>query len=496
MTVISKTEYMLWRECPKNAWLKVHKPDIYYASELTEFDKSNIDNGIEVEEVARRLFPGGSLIVGRGEEARLMTRERLAARTPTLFQPIFERDGFLAAVDVLQLIAETSGYIIREIKSSTKAKEEHLYDVAFQTLLLRRCGLTIDRICLVHLNHDYVRMGDLDLANLFATVDVTTSVDEIEGTVAREIEEAHAYLSRDTEPAGSCPCIYKGRSQHCSTFRYSNPHVPEYGVHDISRIGNSPKKLKEMIDADVFELEKIPTHIELSDIQQAQIRAYNSGETVIKKEAIAGDLAKLTFPLYFIDYEAYPSAIPLFDQYSPYNQIPFQYSLHIARSQEETPIHKEFLHTTLEDPSEFFVRSLAENIGATGSIIVWNKTFESGINSGMARRLPGAQEFIAALNGRIYDLKDIFSKQYYVHKNLWGKVSIKNVLPVLAPHLNYSSLDIQEGGTASITWSKIVSGRVSEEARNKLSEALLKYSRMDSYAMYAIWRALNDMVAH
>jgi hypothetical protein len=233
----------------------------------------------------------------------------------------------------------------------------------------------------------------------------------------------------------------------------------------------------------------------LSDIQQAQIRAYNSGETVIRKEAIAGDLAKLTFPLHFIDYETYPSAIPLFDQYSPYNQIPFQYSLHIARSREEIPVHKEFLHTAPEDPSEFFVRSLAENIGATGSVIVWNKTFESGINSGMARRLPEAQGFIAALNGRIYDLKDIFSKQYYIHKNLWGKVSIKNVLPVLVPHLNYASLEIQEGGTASITWNKIVLGRLSQEACNQLCEALLKYCGMDSYAMYAIWRALNDMIA-
>jgi hypothetical protein len=242
MAEISKTDYMLWRECPKNAWLKIHKPDVYYASEVAEFEESIIDNGIEVEEVARGLFPDGLLIVGRSEEARQTTRRLLAAEAPTLFQPIVEQCGFVAAVDVLEFNSETRGYTIREIKSSTKQKEEHLYDVAFQTLLLRRSGMKIDRVYVVHLNPHYIRFGDLDLPNLFAGVDMTAMVDEIAGTITREIEEARAYLSHDVEQVGPCTCIYKGRSRHCRTFRYSNPHVPEYGVHDISRIGSSPKK--------------------------------------------------------------------------------------------------------------------------------------------------------------------------------------------------------------------------------------------------------------
>ncbi len=489
---ISKTDYIIWRECPKNAWIRIHKPDIYNALELSEFDRSIMESGNEVEEIARGLFSGGILIKGRDAAAQAKTAQLLVAKTPILFQPVFEKDGFLAAIDVLKRNDATDGYTIYEIKSSTKPKNEHLYDLAFQVLLLRRCGLKIDQAFITHLNPEYVRSGPLDLEKLFINADMTVKVEEVASVVAKEMEEAKAYLSSDKEPPGFCICIYRGRSRHCSTFKYSNPQVPEYGVHDIARIGNSPKKLKEMVDAGIFGLDKIPTHIGLSEIQQEQIRAFNSGTTARKSE-IAAELGTLAFPLYFIDYETYPSAIPLFDGYSPYHHVPFQYSLHIVNAPGEEPIRKEFLNTNMEDPSRPLAASLQEFIGPKGSIIVWNKRFESNINSAIAARIPDLKGFMDDFNSRIYDLMDIFSKQYYVHKDLWGKVSIKNVLPVLAPELSYKELDIREGGTAAITWLKIASGELNGAESERLREALKKYCGTDSYAMYAIWKALHQI---
>lgn len=495
MAAISKTDYILWKECPKNAWIRIHKPDVYGALELTEFEKSIIESGIEIEQVARRLFLGGIHVEGRDAAAQERARELLTARTPILFQPVFEKDGFLAAVDVLKRNGDSDGYTLYEIKSSTKPKEEHLYDIAFQVLLLKRLGLKIDQAFVTHLNSEYVRSGALDLASLFVHADMTVKVNELAEAVGREMEEARTYLLSNAEPPGPCACIYRGRSRHCTTFGYSNPQVPEYGVHDIARIGNSPKKLKEMVDAGIFALDQVPTHIGLSQIQQEQIRAYNSGKTAIRQAEIAAELGKLAFPLYFIDYETCPSAIPLFDRYSPYHHIPFQYSLQVLNRPNEEPLHKEFLKTEMEDPSRPLTLSLQENIGPSGSIIVWNKAFEANINKAIATRLPEFEQFMADLNGRIYDLKDIFSKQYYVHKDLWGKVSIKNVLPVLVPSLSYASLDIHEGGTASITWNKIAAGQLSEGECERLREALRKYCGMDSYAMYAIWRELHELIA-
>lgn len=122
-------------------------------------------------------------------------------------------------------------------------------------------GLNVNRAFLVHLNPDYVRNGEVDITQLFVTVDMTARIDQISDEVARETQEARTYLLRKAEPNGPCSCIYKGRAKHCTTFQYSNPDVPMYSVHDISHIGRSPKKLKELVDAGIFSLADVPAHI-------------------------------------------------------------------------------------------------------------------------------------------------------------------------------------------------------------------------------------------
>ena len=313
---------------------------------------------------------------------------------------MFEREECLAVVDILRCESGTNDWSIYEVESATKVKEEHVYDLAFQVALLRKHGINLKRAFLLVLNPDYVRQHDLDIQKLFTPVDPTTNVDDISETVSKEMQEARNYLLNESEPKGPCSCIYKGRSRHCSTFHYSNPDVPDYGIHDIARIGNSPKKLKELVDAGIFTLGDIPTDIKLTKGQRNQLRAYRTGETIIDKEAIAKELSELTFPLHFIDYETFASALPLFRDFSPYDQIPLQYSVHIVGSPEEEPIHRDFLHTESGDPTSSFLGSLREHVSAFGSVIAWNKAFECHVNDSIGRRFSPAREYIIELNDR------------------------------------------------------------------------------------------------
>ena len=220
-----------------------------------------------------------------------------------------------------------------------------------------------------------------------------------------------------------------------------------------------------------------------------------SRRPIIKADKIAEELRSLVFPIYFLDYETFPCAIPRFDGFSPYQQIPFQYSLHIVESSANNePNHFEFIHTSTDDPSPPFAESLQNNIGKIGTIIVWNKKFECGRNDELAKRIPSAQKFLADLNTRVYDLMDIFSKQYYVHHDFQGSTSIKYVLPVLAPELSYKKLNIQEGGTATQRWNEMMTGDLTNVEKETIAANLLEYCKLDTYAMYMIWRNLSQSV--
>jgi hypothetical protein len=493
--ILSKTDYLVYRECKKNAWMKIHKPDIYKSQPISKFEEMIMKTGGEVELFARKLFPTGILIEGGGSEAQALTHEYLQNKQPILFQAVFEKGGFLAAVDILEYDSEADCYSIYEVKSTNDIDEKtHYHDLAFQVNLLRNCGLKIEKTFLIHLNKEYVRVGDLNLPSLFQVVDVRDKIESLCEEVMTDMEQALTYLSQESLPAGHCACVYKGRSKHCTCFSMLNPDIPEYGVHDIARIGSSWKKLTEMIDGNFFHINTVPAHIKLSVIQQNQVDSYKLNKVIHDKEAISRELKSLKFPLYFIDYETLPCAIPRFNGFSPYNQIPFQYSLYILESPEAEPKLLEFLYVDSDDPSSHFVDSLKEHIGDEGNVIVWRMSFECGRNNEIATRIPEMKDFIDSLNGRVYDLEEIFLKQYYVDKGFRGSTSIKKVLPVLVPSLTYKELAIQDGGSAAETWSRLHSESLDGSEREKIVQDLKKYCGLDAYAMYAIWKELHGLV--
>ncbi len=493
--ILSKTDYILFRECPKNAWYKIQRPKIYFESELSEFEKAIMETGDEVELVARQLFPTGILIEGRDKNAQKHVQDYMSKSVVTLFQPTFVKDGFLATLDILKFDPKNNTCSVYEVKSTNSIDSKtHYHDLAFQVNLLKKMRYKIDTANIIHLNSEYIRSGAIDVTKLFKIEDVTSEIESLFDVVNKEMDEALEYISKEVEPKGYCCCIYKGRSKHCATFKHSNPQVPGYSIHDIARIGNSKAKLQEMVDIGVFELENIPEHIKLSNIQKNQVEAYVLDKTIIQEDKILEEFKNLSFPLHFLDYETYPCAIPRFDKFASYQQIPFQYSLHVLDSVGAELKHFEFLYTDSSDPSFEFINSIKENIGDSGTIIVWSKRFECKINMELAKRLPKFKAFIDSINLRVFDLMDIFGKQYYVHKDFHGKISIKSILPVLIPELSYEKLDIQEGGTASQRWNNLTIGDISDSKKEETINNLKEYCRMDTFAMHAIWEKLNKIV--
>ena len=494
---LSKTNYLVYRDCAHNAWVKVHKPEVYHAEPLSVFDQALIETGSDVDVRARALFPGGVLI-RRGDAAG--TAELVASRTPVLYQPVFETERYTTACDILVWNVDTGAYDLYEVKASTsgedrRAKDDlYAYDIAFQALVLKACSVPLGRLHLVRLNGSYVSDGTLDAAQLFTREDFTDRASALFEAVRSEMDAAHDLVSLADMPASPCSCIYKGRSSQCTSFDFINPTVPEYSVHDLTRIGASPKKLKSLVDAGILDVREVPADFELTLPQRHQVDAVKRRQPFVDLAALDAFLAQLAYPIAFLDYETYPCALPRFSGYAPFNHIPFQFSLHTVASPGAEAVHNEFLFTDTSCPDEPFVAALKAALPAEGTIIAWNKPFEKGINAKLAERLPAEAAGLAAINARVVDLMDVFSEQMVVHPEFRGKTSIKWVLPALVPTLSYKGLAIREGATASETWNAIVTGELEAGEADDARRNLLTYCGLDSLAMVEIWRALLAMV--
>jgi len=498
---LSKTNYLVYRDCAHNAWVKVHKPEVYRANPLSVFEQAIIEVGNDVDVRARDLFPGG-ILIRRGDAAG--TAELVALRSPVIYQPVFETERYTTACDVLVWNAAHDAYDLYEVKASTSGEDRgakddlYAHDIAFQALVLRDCGVPLGTLNLVRLDGSYVSDGTIDLARLLTREDFTERASAILEAVRAEMDAAHDFVQLAALPPPPCTCIYKGRSSHCTSFEFINPDVPDYSVHDLTRIGASPRKLKALVDAGILSIMDVPDDAELSDRQRTQLEAAKRRRPSIDVAALGGFLDGIRFPVAFLDYETYPCALPRFQGYSPFNHIPFQFSLHVVEHPGGEAVHREFLFTEASCPDRPFVEALRAALPADGTVIVWNKPFEKGVNAKLAERLPDEAAFLAAVNERVVDLMDVFTGDMLVHPGFRGKTSIKWVLPALVPRLSYKGLAIQEGATASETWNEIVTRQLEPEAAEAAESAqrnLLAYCGLDSLAMVEIWRTLHATVA-
>lgn len=495
---LSKTDFLICVNCAKNAWLKIHKPEIYKLKGLSSFELNIIDTGNQIDELARKLFLGGVLVESRDDTEK--TTKLMIEKTPVIYQPIFSTDKFITACDIFVWNYKTDIYDLYEVKSSTSSEEEggrktedYIIDIAFQKNVLNDLGIKIGRLNLIRLNKEYTRVGDINLKELFFIEDFTDKVDEVLGEIKQKMDGAFEYLSKDKEPNGHCDCIMRGRNSHCSTSWYSNHDLPEYPVHAIARIHK--KKLTELVDSNIFSIHDVPDDFELSDNQRRQVDIAKSGKEYIDKNGIAEFFKTISYPLAFLDYETYPSAIPKYNGYRPYQQIPFQFSLHVIESPDGESIHYDFIYTEKGCPDEYFSEALKKHLPQNGSVVVWNQKFEKGINKQLGEHLPDYKNFMEDVNNRVVDLMVPFYAKttMYDHPKFMGSASIKYVLPALVPHLSYKEMHIQEGGTASDTWNRIVSDEYSEEDKNMKIEALKEYCHLDTLAMVEIWRILKKI---
>jgi len=469
MVTLTKTDFLYYLDAPVHLWAKKH-------------------NRIEIEPSRYEQF-----LMKQGEEIGLLAKEFLRdsiqsshPNSEISIEKSFLDGHFEARADVMVYDPEENAHDLYEIKSATSVKKINLYDVTFQSLVCE-ASINLRKVHVVHTNRDYVRQGDIDQNKLFVIKDVSTEVDALKDEVRQAREDAWQVMSSKS-PEGILGCV---KPDDCPCPNLCHPVIPEHPIFDLPRL--QEKRARDLIARGILAIEDIPNDTPLSERQRKQVEVVKSGETHIDSKAIKKELKKLEYPLHFLDYETFNPGLPAHDGYHPYQQIVFQYSLHVFNAPGSKPVHYEFIFTGQSDPGIKVAEDLTKHIGKKGSVVVWNKTFEAERNKEMAEMYKGYRSTLLNINERIFDLMEIFRKGYYIHPDFHGSNSIKHVLPVLAKDfdMRYTDLEITKGDEAAMAWLDITSNVLSEEEAEAVKQYLLRYCELDTMAMVKIWEALK-----
>jgi hypothetical protein len=483
---------MLFLRHPAWLWLKKHDK-----SKLPEIDKSTqatFDAGNLFESYAEKQFTDGIRLGFTDYQSYLalpeQTMEALLGGAKTVFQARFETKQITCICDVIQVVDDKE-FDLYEIKSSTKAKPEHIDDLAFQTYVIESCGFTVRKISVIHVDNEYVRSGDIDPDALSATTEVT---DKVRAKLPKTIESIESALQvlQLPEPPDISPihASTSGFAEWMEIYKLlTNP--PKYSIYDLVTL--NPSKVSSLEDDGFKMLTDIPEEYPLSPKQHKQVIATKLNQPLIEKESIKQLLDTFEYPLYFLDYETLAGVVPSFDGVRAYQQVPFQYSVHIIDSPDSELRHEEYLHTEATNPSQNVAEALRSHIGDTGTVLSWNMSFEKGCNKFLADQVPELSDFLLGLNERMNDLDIPFKDLWYVHKDFFGSYSIKHILPVLAPHLSYKILGVQDGASAQRLWMQAVIDGKDTIEKDVLFADLIEYCKLDTLAMVEIYNVLRKL---
>ena len=493
MRTLSKSKLLAFRQCPKRLWLEVHQPELREDSSATQ---ASFTVGHQVGDIARKLYDPkskGALIDPQSEgfDAAFERTQELLQTAQPIFEAGFRAEGALAFADVMQPVKKSGKLAWRmvEVKSSTSVKDYHLDDAAVQAFLARSCGVPLAAIALAHIDSSWVYPGNDDYSGLLMEVDLTGEVFGRDEEVRGWISGAQKIVAKKKEPqissGGHCNKPYE-----CGFFAYCQSQEPQ-AERPINWLpGRLSNALQAHIEAyDVTELHDVPD--ELLNSQQKRVKSVSiSGVTYFERQSLAEALAAYSLPGYFLDFETINFPVPIWKGTRPYQQIPFQFSVH--RLSRTGKLKQEaFIDLSGNDPTRPFAETLIAACGERGPIFVYNAGFETARIRELADRFPRLAKPLLALNERVVDLLPLTRKHYY-HPSQQGSWSIKAVLPAVCPDLKYDDLEgVQDGGMAMEAFLEALAPQTSNERKAAIERQLLSYCALDTYAMVRLWAAFS-----
>ena len=484
---LSKSRFMAGLQCLKRLYLETHSRQL--ADPIAPASQAVLDSGTGVGELARQRFPGGVLVREQFYEhsqavastAKAMQDESI----PSLYEAAFTFEGIRTRVDVLRRTGGGS-YDLVEVKSSTGVKAEHVADVAIQLYVLEGSGVPVAGVFLMHIDTSYVYTGGpYDLDSLFRIEDITERARAYLESLRGQLSGMWETLALDAPPpieiGPQCSRPYR-----CPFYGLCHQGLPEHYVEQLPSANAG--LLERLRSQGILDIRHIPPEFTgLSRTQQRVRNAVAEGLPYIG-QGLASAIEGVGRPVYFLDFETFNPGLPVYPMTSPYQVIPFQWSLHLQGSAGGLS-HQAYLHAGADDPRQAFASSLLDAVSPEGNILVYS-SYERSVTRRLAELLPHLRDALTGLSERYVDLLGIVREHYY-HPSFHGSYSLKAVLPALVPDLTYDDLEIREGSVASLYYARMIDPEVSTEEADTLRQAMLAYCERDTLALVRVVDALR-----
>jgi hypothetical protein len=483
---LSKSLYIRGLQCYKSLFLQKYKPSL--KDDISDAQEAIFQGGRDVGVLAWQLFPGGIEIPYEGlshQEQIDLTQSKIKEGRKTIYEATFSHQDVFVKVDILH--KGSRGWEIYEVKAGTKLDPVYVDDAALQYHVLTGAGIKVNKVFITHINAEYIRKGTLDVQTLFTSEDITKQVKAKQPFVVKQLRKQRRMLN------GELPKIDIG--PHCSDpyacdfQEYCWRHIPDNSVFDLRRKGIDPYDLYAQ---GIIKQKDIPLDL-LNEKQRQQVVATINKENTIDKKKIRAFFKTLSYPLYFLDFETFMSAIPPYDGLKPYQNVPFQYSLHYQKKKGGKLFHTEFLAQPGIDPRMPLLKKLLADIPEDVCILTYNMAFEKKVLTELAAQFPVHKKTIGKWINNVRDLMIPFRQRDVYFWKFKGSYSIKKVLPALVPELSYKGLAIADGGAAIDAYQQMLAAMEDQKKLSEIRKNLLAYCQLDTLAMVRILEALEKL---
>lgn len=477
---ITKELFLNAIACPLRAWYMCHSDRAEPPSLAQRF---RMEQGLDVHRRARTLYPEGVSVEERGmQQAAARTQELMAdANRNAIFEAAFVSGEFRTRADLL--VRNSDAWDLIEVKSSVNDKPELLDDMAYTAMVMQRAGCTIVRAILLLISRDY-RLGMAD-RDLFTSIDHTDAVKERITEFLGIADGIALTLQQDGQPeAKIIP-----ECRNCDYFATECLGASVgYPIFDIPRLRG--RRFDDLAAAGVVAVGDIPADYELTANQERVRNVIVSGQPEIGT-GLRDTLNAVTWPAYYLDFETFATAVPLYPNTEPYRAVATQFSVHVCAAPGEVTDHREFLAEPDDDPRPALAHQLVEVLGTTGSIIVYS-SYEQRILNDLATVCPDLADRIGSFVERLFDFERVFTEQY-THPQFHGKTSIKMTLPALVPEMSYDTMDIGDGDSASATFTFLAWGKYDPDEARTVRRNLLAYCKQDTLAMVNLHQRMEQI---